>query len=425
MSIKIDPRYNRHYNKAFSNIMAKYHKETNYEDLTDTQKKNVVGYCDAYAHAKMKPTSTDEANIRIKTATPAELAAWEKSEQAINEALSNIKPDERNYDNEFFLETLEKKFFPNVDTKPEKNGDFSSNDTADLLGNSNNSYKNIKDGFEEAKGVFPTAPDPLIIDLDGNGIETTPLTDGMMMDHDKDGFKELSAWVGGNDGILAYDKNNNGVIDNGNELFGDNYEKSDGTIATSGFDALSDLDTNNDGVINSSDENFSNLTIIKGDGEYISVEEAGIESINLTYQSKNDLDENGNRLLHLGSYTTTDGQVRNIGDYSLQVDKTNSIEAYKVALSPDIESLPNIAESGTVHSLHQAMALDETGELQELVESFVAETNVGEKKSILTQILYKWTGADEVVDGSRGENFDAKKLHVLEQFLNDELSIAA
>ena len=288
----------------------------------------------------------------------------------------------------------------------------------DLLGR-------IAENFKDSKisGIY--AIDPLLVDLDGNGIETTPLTDGMMMDHDKDGFKELSAWVGGNDGILAYDKNNNGIIDNGNELFGDNYEKSDGTIATSGFDALSDLDTNNDGVINSSDESFSDLQVIKADGSIISIEEAGIASINLTNQSKNDLDESGNRLLHLGSYTTTDGQTRNIGDYSLQVNKTISIAAEELEVSAEIEALPYVPGYGVVHNLHQAMALDETGELQELVESFVAETNVGEKKSILTQILYKWTGADEVVDGSRGENFDAKKLHVLEQFLNDELSIAA
>ena len=243
----------------------------------------------------------------------------------------------------------------------------------DLLGR-------IAENFKDSKisGIY--AIDPLLVDLDGNGIETTPLTDGMMMDHDKDGFKELSAWVGGNDGILAYDKNNNGIIDNGNELFGDNYEKADGTIATSGFDALSDLDTNNVGVINSSDESFSNLHVIKADGSVISIEEAGIASINLTNQSKNDLDESGNRLLHLGSYTTTDGQTRNIGDYSLQVNKTISIAAEEVEVSAEIEALPYVPGYGVVHNLHQAMALDETGELQELVESFVAETNVGEKK---------------------------------------------
>lgn len=243
-----------------------------------------------------------------------------------------------------------------------------------------NELGDISENFDDSKisGIY--AIDPLLVDLDGNGIETTPLTDGMMMDHDKDGFKELSAWVGGNDGILAYDKNNNGIIDNGNELFGDNYEKSDGTIATSGFDALSDLDTNNDGVINSSDESFSNLQVIKADGSVISIEEAGIAFINLTNQAKNDLDENGNRLLHLGSFTTTDGQTRNIGDYSLQVNKTISIAAEELEVSAEIEALPYVPGYGVVHNLHQAMALDETGELQELVESFVAETNVGEKK---------------------------------------------
>ena len=63
--------------------------------------------------------------------------------------------------------------------------------------------------------------DPLIIDLDGDGIETTGLQNGIMMDHQSDGFAELSSWVDTDDGIIVHDKNNNGIIDNGNEIFGD------------------------------------------------------------------------------------------------------------------------------------------------------------------------------------------------------------
>ena len=64
---------------------------------------------------------------------------------------------------------------------------------------------------------------PIILDLDGNGVTTTTVAEGAFFDHDLDGKHELTAWVGGNDGMLVYDKNNDGIINNGNEVFGDHY----------------------------------------------------------------------------------------------------------------------------------------------------------------------------------------------------------
>ena len=57
------------------------------------------------------------------------------------------------------------------------------------------------------------ARSPLVLDLDGDGIETSSLEDGEFFDHDGIGFAELSSWAGADDGILFYDINNNGIID--------------------------------------------------------------------------------------------------------------------------------------------------------------------------------------------------------------------
>ena len=52
----------------------------------------------------------------------------------------------------------------------------------------------LGDTFTEAEEV--TVPrDPLLIDLDGDGIETTTVENGVYFDHESDGFAELSAWV--------------------------------------------------------------------------------------------------------------------------------------------------------------------------------------------------------------------------------------
>ena len=46
----------------------------------------------------------------------------------------------------------------------------------------------------------------------------------MYFDLDKNGFAEKTAWIGTEDGFLALDRNGNGIIDNGGELFGDQVE---------------------------------------------------------------------------------------------------------------------------------------------------------------------------------------------------------
>ncbi len=148
--------------------------------------------------------------------------------------------------------------------------------------------------------------------------------DGINFDHQKDGFAEKTSWVSKEDGVLVIDKNNNGIIDNGSEIFGDNYLKNDGKKATSGFDALKDLDSNNDGIISAEDSEFNNIKILKGDGSLISLEEAGIVSINLNSNSVNTIDENGNILVSQGSFVKNDGSVGNLGDFNLIVDKMNS-----------------------------------------------------------------------------------------------------
>ena len=272
--------------------------------------------------------------------------------------------------------------------------------------------------FLQAQSTQPIAVDPILLDLNGDGvIGTTTLENGVYFDHQKDGFGELSAWVDENDGILVIDKNGDGVINDGGEVFGDNYVKSNGNKASSGFDALADLDSNGDGVISAEDSEFSNIKILKGDGTLISLEEAGITSINLSSESVGSADENGNTLVSQGTSVRNDGSVGNLGDFNLIVDKMDSFAVEWLEESEEISALPEVLGSGTVYSLHQAMVRDESGVLKGLVEDFIEAVGSSEKRSILVNILYKWTGADGVADGSRGSNFDAKKLYVLEKFI--------
>ena len=66
------------------------------------------------------------------------------------------------------------------------------------------------------------------------------------------------------------------------------------------------------------------------------------------------------------------------------------------------------------------MALDSTGELQQLVESYITASSSETKRQLVKQMLYKWTNAESVVPNSRGSNVDARDLHALEQFLGEK-----
>ena len=149
--------------------------------------------------------------------------------------------------------------------------------------------------------------EPLTLDLDGDGIETVGINTNnpILFDHDADGVKTATGWVKPDDALLVLDRNNNGVIDNGKELFGDSTQLSSGGNAADGFAALADLDSNADGQIDANDSQFANLKVwrdLNQDGisqanELSTLEQQNIASISLTTTQNNQLLPDGNRIV--------------------------------------------------------------------------------------------------------------------------------
>jgi len=219
---------------------------------------------------------------------------------------------------------------------------------------------------------------PLILDLDGDGVEADALT---YFDHEGDGWSELSRWANEDDGVLVWDKNKDGKINDGSELFGDNSVKKDGRKATHGFAALSDIDDNGDGVVDVKDAAWSELKImrwkdadgdgIKDDGEeyFQTLAQVGVKSLDTGYKDSTKVDKSGNEHRdksgnehrQVGSYTKADDSKATMTDFWFVTSTSNTTydQTGIPTHSAAITSLPELEGSGRLYSLCDAMALDD------------------------------------------------------------------
>lgn len=281
-------------------------------------------------------------------------------------------------------------------------------------------------GLYDQAGAYTYPVDPLILDLDCDGIETVSVEDGVNFDFDNNGFAEKTGWVGADDGLLVRDIDGNGQIDNGSELFGDMTSMEE-AVASHGFEALQQFDTNQDNVINQMDAIYSELSVWKDanqngqvdEGELLTLEELGIAGLNLVYEDIEVRDENGNSHSQASTYMNTDGSIGIMEDVwfakvasDTVVDST--LDDTVLAETEAIGKLPDIMGRGNQYSLHQAMLRDETGTLQQMVEAYIAEEDEKARKAMIPDIVYVWTGVADVASGSRGVYIDARKLEALE-----------
>jgi Ca2+-binding RTX toxin-like protein len=199
---------------------------------------------------------------------------------------------------------------------------------------------------------------PLVIDLDGDGIElTNALTGAVYWDVDNDGFKDASAWVKADDALLVMDRNVNGIIDNHSELFGNQ---------TDGFQILAQLDTNANGKIDSGDAQFAELKIwqdLNQDGvsqadELKTLAQAGISSINLDAKTVNYQVE-GNDVTSSSYVTMSDGSTRTIVDAWFKYNDANTMYGGEYTLDPRSLYLPTLRGYGELKDLTIAMSMNE------------------------------------------------------------------
>ena len=260
----------------------------------------------------------------------------------------------------------------------------------------------IIDDDRDPKDDLPETYDPIVIDFNKNGITSTRLDNTVYFDHDNNGFKEATAWIEKDDGLLALDKNGNGKIDNGNELFGDKTVSVGaygytGKTAENGFEALKEFDSNSDNVIDEKDKDFDKLLLwqdlntngLTEEGELKTLKEHNIKSIDLRYK-ETQIDNNGNLIKQTSTVTFNDNTTTTADDVWFKVDLRYT-EQPSINIPERIKALPEVTAFGNLHNLRNAMS--ENLGLENMIKDYMG-LSLEEKVKQLDSILFKWAGVE-------------------------------
>jgi Ca2+-binding RTX toxin-like protein len=285
----------------------------------------------------------------------------------------------------------------------------------------------LQEQFAKAEREDKWAPivrlSPLALDLDGDGIETVGTEYQVYFDHNGNGYAELTGWIDSDDGLLTYDRNQNGSIDSGNELFGNHFQLSVGGFGHNGFVALADLDSDSNQLIDSNDTAWDRLGIWQDfnfsgkvdPGELNSLAHFGVKELSLSYTSGEGIDWNGNDHRQEAEYIREDGSTSQLTDVWFITNSGQSQDLNVVPVEQDLSFVPDLEGSGNVPSLHQAIIRDKSGELGRLLKRWY-EVPHTQHVTLIESLIYHWAGVAHQGSGNPRLLSDQRILSALEAF---------
>ena len=294
--------------------------------------------------------------------------------------------------------------------------------SAGLLGNAYRALRHRQRELDAqvddaVNGSFRTARawrqpvDPLMLDLDNDGLELKRADGSVLFDHNADGIATGTGWLGSDDGILVRDLDGNGIIDTGRELFGADTLKSDGKNAANGFEALADLDTNHDGNFTTIDLAWGSVKVwrdadqdgVSDSGELASLDQLGITRIGVIGSTTNGTGGsqagstiNGSRIAQSANVTqTVDGAAitRSIGAVDLESNAFYRQFTTPVALTEQALALPQMQGSGRVRDL--AEAVSRNPDLATLLSTYAISPTRDLQRAQLDDLITAWARSSD------------------------------
>lgn len=200
--------------------------------------------------------------------------------------------------------------------------------TADCDGFASPEPPTLEEILDDPQGLAPAprdccSPSPVLVDVSGDGFDLTDAQGGVRFDIRGDGKPLQVSWTapGSDDAWLALDRDGNGTIDSGAELFG-NFTEQVPSPRPNGFRALARFDQpekggNGDRVIDSRDAVFSSLRLWQ-DANHNGVSEVGemkalaslrVVSFSLDYTPSLRRDAHGNQFRYRAPVNIDDGRL--------------------------------------------------------------------------------------------------------------------
>jgi Ca2+-binding RTX toxin-like protein len=170
---------------------------------------------------------------------------------------------------------------------------------------------------------------PIAIDLNGDGFSFTDVDDSnVFFDVNGDGWRRKVAWINPNDGLLAFDENNNGQIDSGLEVSFARFKQG----AQTDLQGLAAFDTNGDGKFTALDAKWAQFGVwqdgnsngVSDAGEFRSLGDMGIAEIGLSSDGQFRV-INGQTVHGVGTVTKADGSALQMADVTLKYSNETQV----------------------------------------------------------------------------------------------------
>ncbi len=290
---------------------------------------------------------------------------------------------------------------------------------------------------------------PVVLDLDGDGLEVTAASASPGFDFFASGHVNTTGWFKGGDGLLVYDGNQNGFVDNGSEI--SFLHNSPGAMTD--LQGLRAFDTNLNNKLDSGDAMFSRFRIWKDSdmdgisdaGELKTLANSGVVSVNLT-GSGGGYKSNGNEVYAVASFARSGGGTGSAYDVGFEAYSRGTKLLYsnstwalveldaldKIAVAQPNAPAANITDlrnflvnGGRVHGL-QLGSLDDyvsTTRVQADDRSYYVDGGAGNDTIDLSASLFgstiKGGAGSDIITGGTGNDFIAPGTTVYGDTISD------